>query len=819
MAHAQWPRSFQMSPTGHKFWSHELYRGLQDQPVRILYSRTKVESEEIAQEFINEKVVGFDIEWPRQDNGNPNAALQQRIGLIQIACEDKIALFHIGLHSGTTPNDLLAPSLRSIIESPDISKCGVAVINADFSRLQKWFGLEPRGAFELSHLHNLVTYGAADPANCTTKLRQLAQQVEEHLGMPLHKGTVRISNWSRPLSDDQIQYAAADAYAGFMLYHCMNAKRVSMQPSPPLPVHAEAYLPMGTRLKKPTSLRLRPMDNNGQSITAIEFFQPRPGATKSEEADVSSPGEHAKLQGGEGDPEGCEAQPQETGDRPLPSSFKGALELVRVGRRGRHIMFARAEEAGLDVVEKLRAQHAAEEEQGKEGRSEPSAARIKVHRDNRGEKTTVSIPTMAKVDTTETKAHSRVLGQGRTEALFQKLRAHRKELARERKCAPFIIAHDTLLHAISKQCPRDDDELLRMRGVGKMKVADFGQAWLAIVRNSIDEADPGKPNKADFGNSTGMTQQDDSLPTTSFLPASLPKTPPGWPAPSVHRAESAMSVSPFQTLPMLHTGLSFSVGRTRIGDGMEDVGDVGSLTLDGEPGLDWADGPYYETSAFGGQFNSPSPSSGFKRKRDEQAEAAAEEAADSARPGWPRRPPPPILSDANQRKTGEQSPLGPASPVMATTEPSPLPRECNKPTKASPAQSSLSRSRPPPQSPAHLAPQVQVSSTAPPLRCVAPPAAAKRLADAGEAPRPAPQQTETGDVNIFRKKLVAFNKLVTATIQLSPVTIDRIVTMPPKTVGDLLRIPDIMPFANACSRANLDFLAFIVKSTPNQASV
>ncbi|ROV97410.1 hypothetical protein VMCG_06943 [Cytospora schulzeri] len=815
MAHAQWPLSFQMSPTGHRFWSHKLYRGPQDQPVRIMYSRTKVESEEIAREFVDEKVVGFDMEWPWQADNKPNAVLQQRIGLIQIACEDKIALFHIGLHSGTTPNDLLAPSLRRIIESPDISKCGVAVLNADFSRLRKWFGLKPRGAFELSHLHNLVTHGTVDPSKCTTKLRQLAQQVEEHLGMPLHKGKVRTSNWGRPLSQDQIQYAAADAYSGFMLYHCMNAKRLSIHPSPPLPIYAEAYSPMDHRLKKFPPLQLQGVDDKGQVITALEFFQPRPEVAITDEADVSFPGDDAKLGGKTGGGFAVREATQGLDDRSLPPIFEEALELVRVDHRGRHTMFARAEDVALDAVAKLRAEPAAEQEHGNDRHSKPSAAPTKVRRADQ-RKGTISDSTLAKLGQTEMDARSRLLDEGRAEVLYQRLRDHRKAVARERKCAPFIIAHDTLLHAISRQCPRDDSELLRLRGVGKMKVSDFGQAWLTIVRNFVDEADPANSTKAEFEDLVGRAQQGDSLPTTSFLPASQPKTP-GWPAPNVCRAESVVSVGLVQTPTMLHTGLLFSMGRTRLGDGMEEVGDPGDLKLNGDPGgFDGADGPYDETSAFGGQFKSPSPSSGFKRKRDEQTEAAAEKAANSARPGWPRRPPPPILNDANLQKTGEQSPQGTASPIMATTELSPLPQECDK---ASPAQSLLSTRSGPPQSPTHLAPQFQVSSMATPLRSVAPPAAAvKRLAGVGETPRPASQPTETGDAHIFRKKLVAFNKLVTATIQLSPVTIDYIVTRPPDTMENLLRIPGILPFANACSRANRDLLAFIVKSTPSQGS-
>lgn len=63
----KWPISFRQTtegqhPSTSRFWSHERYRGPDGQPVRIMYSRTKRESEEIAQEFLGESVVGFDME-------------------------------------------------------------------------------------------------------------------------------------------------------------------------------------------------------------------------------------------------------------------------------------------------------------------------------------------------------------------------------------------------------------------------------------------------------------------------------------------------------------------------------------------------------------------------------------------------------------------------------------------------------------------------------------------------------------------------------------------------------------------------------------
>tara|TARA_R110002003_G_scaffold175_6_gene14226 strand:- start:6488 stop:8632 length:2145 start_codon:yes stop_codon:yes gene_type:complete len=250
------------------WWSHRLYRGPSNKPVQILYSKTKEDSETIARHFLNESVVGFDMEWPWNDWKRSD--LQNKIGLIQIATEDKIALFHIGLHSGKTTDDIIAPSLRKIIESPKIGKLGVGVLSADFARLRRYFHLNPQGAVELSHLYRLTKFGGYKPELVSTKLVSLARLVEDQLGHPLYKGDVRTSNWSKPLSNDQINYAAGDAYAGYMLYHCMNFKRVRMKPSPPLPMHAEKYLVH--KLSGIIPLRLDAHLEDGSIMTSETFF-------------------------------------------------------------------------------------------------------------------------------------------------------------------------------------------------------------------------------------------------------------------------------------------------------------------------------------------------------------------------------------------------------------------------------------------------------------------------------------------------------------------------------------------------------------------
>ena len=60
----------------------------------------------------------------------------------------------------------------------------------------------------------------------------------------MHKGKVRTSDWSKPLDREQIEYAAADAYAGYMLFRIMDEKRKTFTPVPPLPAFAEEYAPM-----------------------------------------------------------------------------------------------------------------------------------------------------------------------------------------------------------------------------------------------------------------------------------------------------------------------------------------------------------------------------------------------------------------------------------------------------------------------------------------------------------------------------------------------------------------------------------------------
>ncbi|KAF2280709.1 ribonuclease H-like protein [Westerdykella ornata] len=214
------------------YYNQTLYRGPNDQFLTVHYCDNMATAERVAPYFLQEKVIGFDIEW------RPWAAIKSikdNASLIQLASEDRIALFHIALFSGTTAEELIPPTLRAIIESPDILKVGVA-IKGDFSRLEKYLGIKARGVFELSRLHNLVEYSDSDPRKAgSKKLSSLAKQVHQHLQLPLYKGEVRESDWSKRLDRDQIAYAATDAYASLRIFDALEAKRKRLRPVPPRP--------------------------------------------------------------------------------------------------------------------------------------------------------------------------------------------------------------------------------------------------------------------------------------------------------------------------------------------------------------------------------------------------------------------------------------------------------------------------------------------------------------------------------------------------------------------------------------------------------
>lgn len=228
--------------TSAAFWKHTLYRGPEGQTPRYHYCTSFETAETQAKQFLEETVLGFDIEWEARAKLE-RSSIKDNVSLIQIAAEDKIGLFHVARFRGETVHELMPPTLRQILESPDILKAGVNVVG-DSNRMKKCLNVEMRGLFELSHLYKVVRFSEKESHKVNRVPYSLAKQVQEVLHLPLKKDEVRTSAWSKRLNAEQCLYAASDAYAGFRLFDALEAKRKAMDPIPPRPALYELHQPL-----------------------------------------------------------------------------------------------------------------------------------------------------------------------------------------------------------------------------------------------------------------------------------------------------------------------------------------------------------------------------------------------------------------------------------------------------------------------------------------------------------------------------------------------------------------------------------------------
>ncbi len=78
---------------------------------------------------------------------------------------------------------------------------------------------------------------------------------------------------------------------------------------------------------------------------------------------------------------------------------------------------------------------------------------------------------------------------GDTEALFDRLRAKRKELADQQGVPPYVIFHDKTLAAMAVHRPMTSEAMLKIGGVGESKLERYGEAFLGVIGESPIESD------------------------------------------------------------------------------------------------------------------------------------------------------------------------------------------------------------------------------------------------------------------------------------------------------------------------------------------
>ncbi|OJD17763.1 hypothetical protein AJ78_02172 [Emergomyces pasteurianus Ep9510] len=218
-----------------KYWSYDLNKTPDGKDITVHYCTSLQTTERVAARFLSETVVGLDLEWKAQ--ASTTDALVENVSMMQLASKERIAIFHLALFNpATLPQHLVSPTLKRLLESPEIVKVGVA-ISADCTRLHKFLGIQTTNLCEVSRLYNVVKHHL-NPKLINKRLVNLSRQVEEHLGLPLDKDTeIRCGGWSKKLTYRQVHYAATDPYAALQLFHVLEAKRLQLKPVPPSPVH------------------------------------------------------------------------------------------------------------------------------------------------------------------------------------------------------------------------------------------------------------------------------------------------------------------------------------------------------------------------------------------------------------------------------------------------------------------------------------------------------------------------------------------------------------------------------------------------------
>jgi ATP-dependent DNA helicase RecQ len=67
------------------------------------------------------------------------------------------------------------------------------------------------------------------------------------------------------------------------------------------------------------------------------------------------------------------------------------------------------------------------------------------------------------------------------QALFEALRALRRQLAQDAGVPPYVVFTDATLRAMAASRPRDAAGLARIPGVGAVKLQSWGPAFLAAI--------------------------------------------------------------------------------------------------------------------------------------------------------------------------------------------------------------------------------------------------------------------------------------------------------------------------------------------------
>ena len=74
------------------------------------------------------------------------------------------------------------------------------------------------------------------------------------------------------------------------------------------------------------------------------------------------------------------------------------------------------------------------------------------------------------------------------ERIFDSLRVLRRTIAQREGLPPYMIFSDSTLREMARVCPQDKRQLLRINGVGEIKLEKFGDSFLEALRDALDQS-------------------------------------------------------------------------------------------------------------------------------------------------------------------------------------------------------------------------------------------------------------------------------------------------------------------------------------------
>ncbi|XP_018844066.1 Werner Syndrome-like exonuclease isoform X1 [Juglans regia] len=182
---------------------------------RILYSQTSIEVEKAAKELLKnlelekresgQVVLGLDIEWrPTFKKG----VAARKAAVMQI-CGDTshCHVMHI-FHSG------IPQSLQFLLEDPTLLKVGIG-IGSDAAKIFKDYCISIKAVEDLCCLAKQKLGGHSQKWGLASLTKML---ISKELRKP---NKIRLGNWEKILSNEQLEYAATDAFASWYLYQVL----------------------------------------------------------------------------------------------------------------------------------------------------------------------------------------------------------------------------------------------------------------------------------------------------------------------------------------------------------------------------------------------------------------------------------------------------------------------------------------------------------------------------------------------------------------------------------------------------------------------